>query len=65
LVTHIPSAAQNTSYLYFGPTAPVGHENQWIKTAPGRGWFAYIRIYGPEQAAFDGSWKPGDFEQTN
>jgi hypothetical protein len=26
------------------------------------GWFAYFRIYGPEQAAFDGSWKPGDFE---
>jgi hypothetical protein len=22
---------------------------------------AYIRIYGPEQAAFDKSWKPGDF----
>ena len=20
--------------------------------------------YGPEQAAFDGSWKPGDFEQV-
>jgi hypothetical protein len=49
--------------LYFGPTAPVGHENQWIKTQPGHGWFAYIRIYGPEKAAFDGSWKPGDFEE--
>jgi len=50
--------------LYFGPTAPSGHENQWIKTVPGKGWFAYIRIYGPEKAAFDGSWKPGDFEET-
>jgi len=48
--------------LYFGPQAPKGHENRWIKTAPGRGWFAYIRIYGPETAAFDKSWKPGDFE---
>ena len=48
--------------LYFGPTAPEGHEGQWIKTTPGRGWFAYFRIYGPEQPAFDGSWKPGDFE---
>lgn len=48
--------------LYFGPTAPAGHEGQWIKTVPGRGWFAYMRIYGPDQAAFDGSWKPGDFE---
>jgi hypothetical protein len=33
-------------------------------TASGHGWFAYIRIYGPEKAAFDGSWKPGDFEEV-
>jgi hypothetical protein len=50
--------------LYFGPTAPQGHENQWIKTIPGKGWFVYFRVYGPEQAAFDGSWKPSDFEQV-
>lgn len=48
--------------LYFGPNAPKGNEDKWIKTAPGKGWFAYIRIYGPEAAAFDKSWKPGDFE---
>lgn len=48
--------------LYVGPTAPKGGEGRWIKTAPGHGWFAYIRIYGPEQAAFDKTWKPGDFE---
>ncbi|MBN9299733.1 MAG: DUF1254 domain-containing protein [Filimonas sp.] len=48
--------------LYFGPKAPAGKEKQWIKTIPGKGWFAYIRIYGPDQAAFDGTWKPGDFE---
>ena len=49
--------------LYFGPQAPAGEQGQWIKTVPGRGWFAYIRIYGPEAPAFDGSWKPGDFEK--
>ena len=48
--------------LYFGPTAPAGKEGRWIKTVPGKGWFAYFRIYGPERAAFDGSWKPEDFE---
>ncbi|OZI51995.1 DUF1254 domain-containing protein [Bordetella genomosp. 5] len=47
--------------LYFGPKAPEGQENRWIQTNPGQGWFAYIRIYGPEAAAFDKSWKPGDF----
>jgi hypothetical protein len=51
--------------LYFGPSAPAGHENEWIKTNPGKGWFTYFRIYGPEPAAFDGSWKPGDFEEVN
>ncbi len=50
--------------LYFGPNAPAGKEKQWIKTIPGKGWFVYIRIYGPQAAAFDGSWKPGDFEEV-
>lgn len=51
--------------LYFGPKAPAGHQGEWIKTIPGKGWFTYFRIYGPEQPAFDGSWKPGDFELVN
>ena len=51
--------------LYFGPTAPPGKEKHWIKTIPGKGWFVYFRIYGPEAAAFNASWKPGDFEVTD
>jgi hypothetical protein len=47
--------------LYFGPTKPDGAGDRWIQTAPGRGWFCYFRIYGPQAAAFDGSWRPGDF----
>jgi len=49
--------------LYFGPTAPAGQEARWIKTIPGKGWFAYLRLYGPDGPAFDGRWKPGDFEE--
>jgi hypothetical protein len=49
--------------LYFSPSAPPGRAGQWIKTIPGKGWFVYFRIYGPEQPAFDGSWRPGDFEE--
>ncbi len=49
--------------LYFGPKALSGHENEWIKTIPSKGWFSYFRIYGPDASAFDGSWKPGDFEE--
>jgi hypothetical protein len=50
--------------LHFGPRSPAGQEGQWIKTIPGEGWFVYFRIYGPQQPAFDGSWKPGDFEEV-
>lgn len=33
-----------------------------VKTKADLGWFVYLRLYGPEQAAFDGTWRPGDFE---
>jgi hypothetical protein len=49
--------------LYFGPKAPKNAEGRWIQTLPAKGWFTYFRIYGPEKPAFDGSWKPGDFEK--
>jgi hypothetical protein len=49
--------------LHFGPKAPKGEQSRCIKTIPGKGWFVYFRIYGPEQPAFDRSWKPGDFEE--
>ena len=55
------ASTSSPTELHFGPTAPPGKEDVWIKTVPGRGWFAYFRIYGPEEAAFDGTWKPGDF----
>ena len=48
--------------MCFGPKAPEGAEGRWIKTIPGRGWFVYFRIYGPEQPAFDGSWQLPDFQ---
>ena len=50
--------------LHFGPTAPKGQEDRWLKTIPLKGWFAYFRIYGPQASAFDGSWKPEDFAET-
>lgn len=62
LVDQLTPDADGVVELWFGPTAPAGTEERWIQTAPGRGWFAYFRIYGPRKAAFDGSWKPGDFE---
>jgi hypothetical protein len=56
---------EKTVDLHFGPKAPLrGQEGRWIKTIPGKGWFVYFRVYGPEPAAFDGSWRPGDFQEV-
>jgi hypothetical protein len=41
-------------------TLPSGDPSRWIQTLPTRGWCIYIRICGPDQAAFDGTWKPED-----
>ncbi|MER8104850.1 DUF1254 domain-containing protein [Kitasatospora sp. NPDC094016] len=46
--------------LHTGPERPDGAPN-WIRTVPGHGWFAIIRFYGPEEAFFEGLYKPGDF----
>ena len=59
----LPSSG--TAELRFGPTAPGDAGGAWLQTIPGRGWFAYIRIYGPEEPAFDGSWKRGDFQAVD
>jgi hypothetical protein len=37
-------------------------EQAWLQTTPGAQWFAYFRVSGPGARAFDGSWKPSNFE---
>lgn len=49
--------------LFIGPSAPEGKEENWLATAPGRGFFAILRLYGPGERAIDYSWKPGEFEK--
>lgn len=51
--------------LYFGPTAPVGYENNWVETVPGRGWWVWFRFYSPAEAFFDKSWQLTDFVKMN
>jgi hypothetical protein len=62
-LVELKDATGSSVELYFGPKAPAGQAH-WVKTAPDKGWFTYFRIYGPDAAAFDGSWKPGDFEEV-
>jgi len=48
--------------IYFSPKAPKGMENNWIQTVPGKGWNTIFRLYGPLEAFYDKTWKPGDPE---
>ncbi|KLV06953.1 hypothetical protein ABT56_07310 [Photobacterium aquae] len=50
--------------LYFGPTAPDGKDANWIQTVPEKGWFAILRMYGPLEHWYDGSWKPSDITEV-
>lgn len=46
--------------IEFGPDEPATGTSNWIRTLPGKGWFTILRLYGPTEAYFDHSWKPGD-----
>jgi hypothetical protein len=50
--------------VYFGPKAPPGKENNWAQTAPGKGWFVVLRLYGPLEPWFDKTWRPGEIESV-
>jgi hypothetical protein len=43
--------------LWFAPTAPEGKESNWIPTIPGKSFFPMVRLYGPLEPWFDGSWR--------
>ena len=47
--------------LYFGPQLPAGEpESNWIKTNPGEGFTACLRLYGATMPFYDQSWIPDD-----
>jgi hypothetical protein len=51
--------------VYFGPVPPVGKESNWIQTIPGKGWWTYLRLYGPLEPWFDQTWRPGEIESMD
>lgn len=63
---HGAKANEDGSYdAYFGPERPEGvAKENWVQTRPKSGWFAYLRLYGPEQPYFDKTWIPGDAEKV-
>ena len=46
--------------ISFGPAAPKGNEKNWVQTVPGKGWFVYLRLYGPLESFFEQAWRPDD-----
>jgi len=53
--------ADGSYTIWFGPSAPEGHESNWVQTMPGKSYFVFMRLYGPLEPWFDKTWKPGDF----
>ena len=51
--------------IYFGPKPPIGKENNWVQTIPGKGWNTLLRLYGPLQPWFDKTWRPGEIERVD
>ena len=51
--------------VYVGPKAPEGYENNWIESNPEKGFFTYLRLYGPLEPFYDKSWVMPDIKKHN
>ena len=55
--------ADGTVDIYFASKKPKGvPKENWIRTLPDRGFFPYIRYYGPLKAFNEKTWIPNDVE---
>ena len=55
--------ADGSLEIHFGPHPPSGRAANWIPTA-GEDFFVIFRIYGPEKAFVDNTWKLPDIERA-
>ena len=56
--------SDGSTAIYLGPEAPEGHQDNWLATVPGKGYFVILRLYGPTEAAINKTWIPGDIEKV-
>jgi hypothetical protein len=56
--------ADGSFTVFFSPQAPKGKEGNWVQTMPGKAWSVVLRLYGPEKAWFDKTWRPGEIEEV-
>ncbi len=50
--------------IYFGPKAPDGKESNWVPTNANSGFEVLFRLYGPEKAFAEKTWKLSDIEKV-
>lgn len=55
--------SDGTVDIYFGPKPPSGKESNWLFTQPGENWYPWFRVYGPEKAIMDKSFRLPDIER--
>ena len=65
LDTELRKNADGSVDIYVGPKPPAGQESNWLYTPAGQKWFPWFRLYGPEKAVLDKSWKLPDIERIN
>jgi hypothetical protein len=56
--------ADGSADVYFGPTAPTGKESNWVPTSGSGKFEVLFRLYGPEKALFEKTWKLPDIEEA-
>jgi hypothetical protein len=56
--------ADGTVDVFFGPKASPGKQANWVQTNPGGKFEVLFRVYGPEKALFDKTWKLPDIEKV-
>jgi hypothetical protein len=49
--------------IYLGPKAPQGKDSNWVPASAGRGFETLFRLYGPDEAFAEKTWKLPDIEK--
>ena len=64
-IPDLQTNADGSVDIYFGPQAPADKESNWVPTDPGRKFEVMFRLYGPEKALFDKTWRLPDIVRVN
>jgi hypothetical protein len=64
LTPGLKTNAEGSTDIYFAPKAPAGKQSNWIPTKPGVRFEVLFRLYGPEKAVFDKTWRLPDIEEV-